>query len=116
MSGFNGYTSIEALDKLSTMPCETTHTSPLSPQPHHTLADSASRHNRPMTNISPSVITELQEPDYNKEHNLLATFSPTATCPNRQPNNNNNTIHGYVTQQQLANFGTNVALGKEMNT
>lgn len=33
----------------------------------------------------------------------------------QEGDNDNNSICGYVTQQQLANFGTNVAMTKEVN-
>lgn len=68
------------------------------------------------THTSP-VITDLEESDHHSKDMISPNPSTGASVLHlHQPNNNNNSIYGYVTQQQLANFGTNVALAKELNT
>lgn len=72
------------------------------------------------TNSGPAqtspVITDLEDIDLRSKDIRSPNAATAGTAVLQQPNNNNNTIYGYVTQQQLANFGTNVALAKELNT
>ncbi|XP_065363513.1 cytokine receptor-like [Calliphora vicina] len=134
----NGYTCIESLGKLTT-PDESRHiniptsqtivNSPVSNTETSTINTTPSNGiNIPTTNVSSNilsslhtspVITDLNESpsaEYNKDNLQQNGTTVSVTSATQQPNNNNNTIYGYVTQQQLANFGTNVALGKELNT
>lgn len=53
----------------------------------------------------------------NRLENLYYNHSDKLNLESAQEENNgdNNGIYGYVTQEQLANFGTNVAMAKEVN-
>lgn len=134
----NGYTSLDDVAKMSALlngipqhnlgTSEVTFPESNSTTNAHSSFNTASR-NMPSSNRHPQtspVITDLHEPitdlDINKDAIPLpnATNQPIPTTltslQSTNNNNNNKTIYGYVTQQQLANFGTNVALGKELNT
>lgn len=141
-ASISGYTTVEALEKMLAIPNEATQRlveTSLATSPETNAASNAhlleenslasTTANVPLNAVpfqqnhyqTSPVITDLHDStniDYNKD-----TISPTnrvnvpttSITTSHQPNNNN-TIYGYVTQQQLANFGTNVALGKELNT
>lgn len=118
-TSINGYTSLETLGKLTT-PDDSRHINIPTSQIIATTATNSIPLN--VANNTPTtspIITDLHESPSTEFHkdsiqpNGTTTFS---TTDRTQQNNNNNTIYGYVTQQQLANFGTNVALGKELNT
>ncbi|XP_058983188.1 cytokine receptor [Musca domestica] len=111
----NGYTCIEALSKMTTMPDNGTVQNVTSP------TNTALPHSQNFpTNSGPAqtspVITDLEDIDLRRKDIRSPNAATAGTAVLQQPNNNNNTIYGYVTQQQLANFGTNVALAKELNT
>ncbi|XP_037805677.1 cytokine receptor-like [Lucilia sericata] len=135
-TSINGYTCIESLGKLAT-PDEshvnnaTSQAIVNSPVSNTTTINTTSLNgvNIPTTKVSSNIlsslhtspcITDIRESpsaEYNKDNlQQNAATLVSATNVSLQPNNNNNTIYGYVTQQQLATFGTNVALGKELNT
>ncbi|XP_075157421.1 cytokine receptor-like [Haematobia irritans] len=99
----NGYTTLEALSKMSE---ETTQnlTSPQSANSHQLDPNSTA------TAQTSPVIRDLEEIEHHHNKEVI----PTEVT--HQANTNSNTIGGYVTQQQLANFGNNVALAKELNT
>ena len=58
------------------------------------------------------VITESPHAEYNTDGIQQNGTTVPMSNTSHQANTNNHSIYGYVTQQQLANFGTNVALGK----
>ncbi|XP_073828739.1 cytokine receptor-like [Musca autumnalis] len=116
----NGYTCIEELSKMTTMPDDNgtsqNMTSPTNAISPHSITSQHFEENSGSSQTTP-IITDLEEADH---HNTKDLLSPNITnvggSVHQQALNNNNTIYGYVTQQQLANFGTNVALSKELNT
>ncbi|KAM7346854.1 cytokine receptor-like isoform 1-T2 [Cochliomyia hominivorax] len=123
----NGYTSIESLGKLTTAD-ESRHiniptTQSITSTP---VSNNMPLNNIPTTNVSTNILSSLQtspvitylnespSTEYNKD--IIQSNGTTVLASDAPQHPNNNTIYGYVTQQQLANFGTNVALGKELNT
>ncbi|XP_059223463.1 cytokine receptor [Stomoxys calcitrans] len=115
----NGYTTLEALGKMTAMPDEATQNTAASPitSPQSTNAHQFTANSLATINTSP-VITDLDEIEHhNKEVTAPQPGTAGSTAISHQPNTtNNNSIYGYVTQQQLANFGNNVALAMELNT
>lgn len=120
-TSLNGYTFLETFSKF-----------PAADDPRHMNILAPSISNSPVSNLPSSVKTSLSGDTANAITNpITSPVNKGARCAeyikdpiqqnntadsisntSHQANTNNHTIHGYVTQQQLANFGTNVALGK----
>lgn len=138
-NALNGYTSLDDVGKMSVLLNEIPQhnnvatsevnfsESNSTPNAHPSIGINMASRNLPLVTVPSNhhqqtspVITDLHEsiPDLDINKDAIPLPHP-ATLTSQQStnnNNNNNTIYGYVTQQQLANFGTNVALGKELNT
>ncbi|KAI9589947.1 hypothetical protein GQX74_008115, partial [Glossina fuscipes] len=115
----DGYTTVGDLEKtLRRSSLISTPSSLTSPKlPMNATITAASQIITDADDVTPSIAetTSTEAP-------VTTRANPTLSHPNRISygdnisNHNNTNIYGYVTQRQLANFGTNVALGKEVNT